>query len=305
MKKMLKEYFTFTAKQRNGLIGVFILLGLALLYLNVDFNSAEDDGTDMQQFKEDLAALKQESEKSAYTTQATSDSKSKENSKKSDPYEFHEFDPNEISDEEWLKMGLKQWQVNAIKAYRAKAGNFQKPEDLAKLNAIPVDFHQKIRPFLRFNENNKSETLEVSPDHNEKIKPLLINVNQAFTHDLVKIKGIGPAFSSRILKYRNWLGGFYKLDQLLEVYGLKDSLYQEIIPFLTLDTNQIRKININSIMILELKKHPYINWNTARAIVNYRDQHGDYNSVQDIRKTDLVSAELYRKIAPYFSVSNN
>ena len=72
--------------------------------------------------------------------------------------------------------------------------------------------------------------------------------------------------------------------------------------YLTIDTTGLKKRNINSSTVEELKKHPYINWNVANAIVAYREEHGSYKNVLDIRKTDLVDEDLYRKIAPYLTV---
>ena len=104
------------------------------------------------------------------------------------------------------------------------------------------------------------------------------------------------------MKYRNLLGGYYEKYQLYEVYGM-DSVYcDSILPFFYIDTSLLSKININKCPAQVLYNHPYITWNVANAIVNYRDQHGDYKSVLEIQNTDLVNPDLYRKIAPYFSL---
>ena len=304
MSNLLRDYLTFTKKERNGLLILILLIVSVLGYLYLDLDSEIDNSTDMALFENELAALQQASldQDNQYQSERyTSKSKSaNEISKK--PYVYHEFNPNYVTDEEWAEMGLKQWQINGLRSYREKAGDIQSSKQFSKLNVISDEFFEKVRKHLVF-EDGKLDPIDRSPKIVEA--PLSIALNIASSTHLMQLKGIGPAFSNRIVKYRNWLGGFMSMDQLLEVYGLEDSLYQEIIPFLSLDTNQVSKININTVMIAELRKHPYVKWNVASAIVNYRDQHGPYKTVAEIRKTDLVSSELYRKIAPYFSVDNN
>jgi competence protein ComEA len=127
------------------------------------------------------------------------------------------------------------------------------------------------------------------------------NLNSADSSLLISIPGIGPALSARIIKYRNKLGGFSSPKQLYEVWGLDSSLVKQLIPFCNLDSG-IKKMDLNKVTLEELKTHPYISFNLARLIVNYRKSHGAYRSVEDLRLLDLVDADLYAKLAPYFKV---
>jgi len=72
---------------------------------------------------------------------------------------------------------------------------------------------------------------------------------------------------------------------------------------LNIRTSPIKKINLNEISLDSLKQHPYFNWSLSNAIVNYRYQHGEFKSKINIKKIHLVNDEIYRKIAPYISVS--
>jgi competence ComEA-like helix-hairpin-helix protein len=308
MANLFKEYLTFTNKDRNGLLVLISLIVLVLIYLNVDLDREFEDTTNMAEFENELAALEQAAARVSGEYRSKHDGPREAWSKSQrEPYAYHEFDPNFVTDEEWREMGLKQWQINGLRNYREKAGDIETPEQFSKLKVVSDEFYERVSPYLVFEGqpgNPKSVKKERSFEKEETKTALAIEINTATAALLTELKGIGPAYSNRIVKYRNWLGGFRNLEQLLEVYGLEDSLYDEIIPFLTLDTTRIYKININKVMIAELRKHPYVKWNVATAIVNYRDQHGAYENVADIKKTDLVSPELYRKIAPYFSVSN-
>lgn len=308
MRNVLRDYLTFTNKERNGLLVLISILVLVLIYLKLDFGSEPVDNTDMAEFASEMEALTQpanwENDRNSEGSDPSSESVANKNITK-DPYVFHQFDPNYVTDDEWREMGLKTWQIKGIRNYREKAGDIRSAEQFEKLHVVTDAFFETVKGHLVFEEKHEKLSKTDSKDKVRGEEPeaiLSIELNSATAGQLMDLKGIGPAFSSRIVKYRNWLGGFIRLDQLREVYGLKDSLYAEIIPFLTLQTKGIAKININKAMISSLRKHPYIKWNTANAIVNYRDQHGPYESVEDIMKTDLVSKELYSRIAPYLSV---
>lgn len=114
------------------------------------------------------------------------------------------------------------------------------------------------------------------------------------------VRGIGPAFASRIIKYRNRLGGFHSKDQLREVYGLDSIKYEQIKDQLRV-SGTIRKININTSTFNELKTHPYLNYKQINAIIQYRKQHGNYTDIDDLHQVSILNPEFLRKIAPYLS----
>jgi len=130
-----------------------------------------------------------------------------------------------------------------------------------------------------------------------KLEPF--DFNTADTTQLKKISGIGSSFAKRIIEQRNSLGGFLYAEQLLEVYGFTPEMFDKVNPFMLIDTSEIIKININTCEITDLKNHPYLSWNVANSIVQIRKNYGDYKKVADIKKSDLINAELFRKIAPY------
>ena len=132
----------------------------------------------------------------------------------------------------------------------------------------------------------------------QKIK---FNVNKVGVDELVKINKIGLKTAKQIISFRNVLGGFIKVSQMKEVYLINDTLYENIKSHFFVDSDII-KININTATLDSLKKHPYINWNLANAIVNFREQHGVYHSIEKIKKIHLVNDKIYLKIAPYLKI---
>lgn len=131
--------------------------------------------------------------------------------------------------------------------------------------------------------------------------PKSIDINKADTTVFMALPGIGSKLATRIVTYREKLGGFYSIEQVSETFGLQDSTFQKIRKWLVVKDTVLRKININKANIDELRM-PYISYNLANAIYEYRRQHGEYKSPEDLMKIMLMTNEIFRKILPYLAV---
>jgi DNA uptake protein ComE-like DNA-binding protein len=131
-----------------------------------------------------------------------------------------------------------------------------------------------------------------------------LEVNTADTTALIALPGVGPSFARGIVKYRDWLGGYVSLDQLEEVFVLKDKpdAIIRLKELLMLDTLMVRKIPINTCTVEELAAHPYLRWKLAKPLIAYRNQHGPFQKPEDILGCALIDEALFRKLAPYLSV---
>jgi competence protein ComEA len=97
------------------------------------------------------------------------------------------------------------------------------------------------------------------------------------------------------------LGGYHAKEQLMEVWKFDQEKYDAIEKYVTVDASKVKKININTCTAKELK-HPYIDWKLANGIINYRSKHGNFHTLEDIKKTDLLNDETFIKIVPYLSM---
>jgi competence ComEA-like helix-hairpin-helix protein len=140
-----------------------------------------------------------------------------------------------------------------------------------------------------------------SPWKDSKREVKLIAINESDSTAWIALPGIGSKLSQRIINFRNKLGGFYTIEQVGETFGLPDSTFQIIKPLLRL-SGEVKKINLNSATIEELKSHPYIRYQLANALVQYKLQHGDYKTVEDIKRIMIVTDELFNKVSPYLTV---
>ena len=129
-----------------------------------------------------------------------------------------------------------------------------------------------------------------------------LKINSATVRELQKIRGIGPKLSNRIVKYRDLIGGFHSFDQLNEVYGLEPEVITELIRVSSISKETV-KININETdSINTLTRHPYINYNLAKSIINYRKVHGNFESLESVKEIKILNDSLFQKIAPYLSL---
>ncbi len=220
--------------------------------------------------------------------------------------ELFVFDPNTIGIEEWQSLGLSARQSAAIINYRKKGGKFRKAEDLQKMYTIHDEMYKRLFPYVRIEPKPRDAAFYVK--RGDAVKPVhkkqvlnIIEVNHADSTALVEIKGIGPAFASRIIKYRERIGGFHKKEQLMEVFGLDSLKFKEINSQVSLDTAGLRKIYINAALAGDFKNHPYIKYKQANALVQYRKQHGDYRNIADLSKVLILDAETINRLAPYLN----
>lgn len=216
--------------------------------------------------------------------------------------ELFEFNPNNLSVENWVKLGLTEKQAASIKKYEAKGGQFRTLSDVKKMYAITDAMYQRIEPYIRIPETENAfrstfnKTLEKKTVGKTSVS---VELNGADSVTLVTVRGIGPAFASRIIKYRNRLGGFIALEQLREVYGVDSAKFDELQTQLNINSQKIQKISINKCSMDDLKTFPYLKYKQANAIIAYRSQHGDFLNIGDLNKIAILSPELIQKIAPY------
>lgn len=213
------------------------------------------------------------------------------------------FNPNTLDKEGWERLGLSAKQAQSIVNYTAKGGRFYKPEDLQKMYTISPEMYNRILPYADIPESvnvSKNDSPSEKKDYAKKTH-VMIDVNTADSTQLDQIKGIGGTFALRILKYRERLGGFYKKEQLLEVYGLDSSKYAEIKDQITIGHTPLKTININTASFNDLKRSPYLSFKQINAIIQYRRQHGNYTGIADLKKIVLLNPEMIDKIMPYIS----
>lgn len=218
------------------------------------------------------------------------------------------FDPNTVSKHQLAALGFSEQMINRIMNYRVKGGKFFIKRDLLKIYGMDTSFYEKLTPFIQLPiaKNSPKKTQEVQREKFAEAKPntvTMFDLNIVDSIGLIKIYGIGPVLSSRIIRYRDKLGGFVDESQLYEVYGLDSTVINRLSAVAYIMSGFVpRKLNINHDRENDLSAHPYLSRSEAKAIVAYRFQHGPFLTVQDIRRIQSISEEKFLKIEPYLSI---
>lgn len=301
----IKDYFSFTKSEKRGVIVLlFVLLLILFSFPFVDYLKQQNT-PDFTAYENAILAFEKELNEQ--------ENKQKQGYQQKDKQALaitlFDFNPNTISDDEWKQLGFRDWQIKIINNYKAKGGNWRTKADVKKIYGISDKHYELLFPYILLPEtiektNNQYEKPSKKSFENKfekKDYSQKIDINTADSAMLTNIKGIGPTYSSRIIKYRDLLGGFIAKEQLKEVWGLTEETYQMALPQIVVSDN-IQKININKATADVLKQHPYINWKIANAIEKYRKANGNYTSLTDLNKLHLLDKATIEKISPYLTV---
>lgn len=309
MENNWKDYFSFTKKERTGIYVLITLIGICFFIPRFfETTSLSDEvmatAINLQSAQREQANTDSASHVSSGKKRSTYKERYDESVTDRQPMKPFPFDPNTLDSAGWRKLGVSSRTARIIQNYVAKGGQFRKAGDLQKIYGLKKADLDRLIPFVRitapaasmFNNPGKAPVKYV------KTPPPIIDINQADTMAFISLPGIGSKLANRIISFRDKLGGFYSVQQVGETFGLPDSTFQLIKPRLQCAPVTIQKININTADVNRLKEHPYIRWNVANAIVQYRQQHGVFHSPEDLQQIVLVTPELYQKMAAYVTV---
>src|SRR5574344_223532 len=217
--------------------------------------------------------------------------------------ELFSFDPNTADSTQLLRLGLSPWQVRNIYRYRAKGGIYRSARDFSRLYGLTRGQYAKMQPYIHISDeyqplsvSSHTTIVRDSLKYPIKIKPAeRIILNQAYTFMLKSVPGIGSGYARAIINYGNRLGGYYDVNQLREIADFP----LESIKYFIIQGPSLKKLNVNKLTINQLRRHPYINFYQAKAIVDYHRLHGPLQSIQQLRLMKEFPEEAIRRLEPY------
>lgn len=291
LNNFLITFFGFNKQQRKGLLLLSIISLLLLLvrmvypYFIVNDNIVVKD---LQLVEEKIDSAFQSSKKYYSGFNSTSNSN----------LNLFVFNPNTVSFTQLIELGFKEKTAQTFIKFRSNGFVFTQKSDLQKVYGVSDKFYLQLEPYILIEKTittpsgaDDLQHKKNSAEMDTKKAKVKIELNLADSMGLIELKGIGSAFAKRILKYRTILGGFINVEQLKEVYGFTDELYEQILPFIKVDANLITKININKDDFKIINKHPYLSYELTKIICEWR------------RKT-LITATNLKEIINDYSVYN-
>jgi competence protein ComEA len=293
IRSWVRVFFGFSRNETNAFLVLLPLLFFLIIVMPVYRLSQPPSSPDFSSSIRELDSIAAQWKSEAVSTEAP----------EVDPVELFPFNPNLITRAEMESLGFNNRLAQRLENYRKAGGKFLIKSDLLTLYGFDTSLFQRLYPYIDLPEE-KTVTLRPDRPTHEKKSIIKFNLNEADTTQLISVYGIGSRLSQRIVNYRNQLGGFISYNQLFEINRLDSAVINELIKRSFLDENfELRKIDINTANEKELAAHPYISANLAKAIVNYRIQHGPFQHIDQIRQIVIVSEDTFQKIKPYLSIN--
>ncbi len=304
----IKKFFSLTKSEQRGMV---VFLSILFILLSINFSlpllihKKTYNYSRFQSEIERFLAKKQNVEDSLHieNLQNNGDLDYELAEQKLKPFLFN---PNQLPEEQWLKMGLTKRQVRSILKYEAKGGKFFRKEDLKKMYLLSDVEYKILAPYIRIPD--EFFTMGEKPTPRRKIfarktsLPLKLQqteINRCDSVALITRLGLSSWIASRIIKYRHLLGGFYSKNQLLEVYGLKKNLFIKIKRYLLIDTTVLHKIDVNNAGFKEIMRHPYLNYSDTKKLVKGRKKRGGYRNLKEMEEDLQLPDSVLAKIKHY------
>ena len=296
-KHWYKQYHKFSKKDRNGIM-VLSMLIIFIIIINISLNFIKTTTNyDYSEFEKAISEWE--------LSQRTNN--------QSHNYILFPFNPNTITSEELDSLALPFYVKRNLLSYREAGGRIRSANDFRRIYGMNDSIFDAVKDFLLFEsprevsepprstipENNRNEPQRIPNNRAANAAILKIELNSADSVELTKLNGIGPVFASRIIRYRDLLGGFYKKEQLLEVYNFSEETFKSLENNIETDPDKIKKIQLNLAEFAELLRHPYLSREQVQAIINYRNKHGAFRSVNDLVQNNILDSLTFLKIEPY------
>ena len=301
MKKNQKIQFLLTCEQWLG-VALLVILVLATLIAIKHFQPQQE---------QDTIWVNDSTMKDFADYQAQQDSLRKAQWKQKYPRDtiaihMQPFDPNTADSATLVHLGFKPWQAKNILKYRAKGGRYRNAEDLKRLYGMTDSMFQDLTPYICI-PHAEMDTADVDSARVDSLpkwpvkKDTVLNLRTADTTELKMIRGIGSYRARQIVRYREQLGGFARVEQVMEANGMQQLDYDSVKQYFSLDSVVVKQMNVNTIGVKRLSTHPYLRFEQAKAIYELRRRKIHLDSIQQLQELDCLSHETLEKIAPYLN----
>lgn len=288
--KNSKSHFRFSKKQRNEILFLTALIIAAqIIYFNIDFSSQpaiDLESKEVKLLNQQIDSLKMIAIAGQQPVR-------------------RKFNPNFITDYSGYTLGMKPEEIDRLHKYRAAGNWVNSVADFKKVTRVSDSLLDEISPYFQFPEwvTNQRTTSQSRTFSSEKTYEQKIDINKATAKQLQQINGVGEVLSRRIIQFRDRLDGFQVDEQLYDVYGLDYSVVRRILnEFTVKEIPEIVKFNINKASASDMATLPFISFNLAREIVDYRMLHEGFKTLEELKNVEGFPAQKFDRFTLYLTL---
>ena len=295
---VFKEYFSFSKRERNGTIVLLIIIAVLIVTYNFAYKLKDKQAEVYIDFEQEVNDFN--------NSLVKKDNNYAKNSYKIVIDSLFNFNPNTITDEEWKLLGFSDKLIKTINNFKSKGGKFYNNESLKRIYGLSEEHYYIIEEYISINKNrivNKTSSI--------KKESILFDFdpNTATKDDFIKL-GFSNKIISTIFKYKSKGGKFYKADDLKKIYGIKDSFYSKIKPYIKINSTNNKKyseiiVDINTANQEELTTISGIGNTFASRIIKYRTLLGGYSNKKQLLEVYGITQEVLDKISNNISIDKS
>lgn len=285
----LKSHFKFNNSQRNGIfLSLFLIIGFQLFIFFIDVSEIENPNPEKHKwlsFQLQIDSLKRQ--KREYIPK------------------IYPFNPNFITDFKGYKLGMSVAEINRLLAFRKTNRYVNSAQEFQNVTKMSDSLLNAIAPYFKFpdwvtNKKNSNYVDYKSKSFDKKEKIIVLDINQASQEDLIKVYGIGPGLSERILKEKAKFGSFVSMEQMKDIWGLSAEVIENLNKYFEITTQpNVKKLKINEASVKELMQFPYFRYALAKEIVTFRSMKGEIRNIEDLIKIKDFPVDKIKIIALY------
>lgn len=314
VKKKWRGYFSFSKRERNvGLFYLIVIIAVAFLPAFTVLWNKPPEPVNAQLLKQVIALRNQPIDSVSYPKKGFQNNKNtyqedyskkhyKIAEKKAQPApQLFIFDPNKISAEEWMELGISSYVATRIVNYTSSGGRYKSPADLLKTYGfLQVDL-DRLQDYILIEDVLEQESPITTNKFVIPENAIVTELNNASKEQLIAL-GFSGDNAVRILKFINAAGGVYSIEQIETIFGINMEVLEAALPFLHVDKSLVRKMNLNLVTFEALAAHPYISESLAQAIIDYRNTTGKFYSITELRKVTGMYPTIFEKLKPYLTL---
>ena len=285
-----KSHFWYHKSQRNGIFFlILVIIVFQLIYFFVDFSTKNETNIhsdEINVFQEEIDSLKA--------------IELKNKSPKIFP-----FNPSFLTDFKGYQLGMSIEEIDKLLKHRADGNYINSINEFKEVTGVSDSLLNEISPYFKFPDWVKNKKPNSFSSTSREAQKLPLNfekqdLNSATAKELTRVNGIGEKLATRIVEYRNKLGGYLIDDQLYEVYYLDTEVAQRVLDrFTVINKPVVKKININEASFKEVLSVIYIDYDLTKKIFDYKDEVAEIQSLEELKKIEGFPLEKFNRIALY------